>query len=72
MIAGDLAQGETGHVLVVDDNPANRYLLTQWLRRAGHEVTEAGDGGDAIEKLGLLAGAPSCPKSRCSTSCCPT
>ena len=21
-----------------DDNPANRYLLSQWLRRAGHRV----------------------------------
>ena len=29
-------------VLVVDDDEAKRYLMTTWLRRAGHTVIEAG------------------------------
>ena len=52
MITGVPPDGERGRVLIVDDNPANRYLLAQWLRRVGHEITEAVDGADA---LGLLA-----------------
>jgi len=44
----------TGAVLVVDDDEAKRYLLTTWLRRAGHIVTEAGSGQEA---LGLVSGA---------------
>lgn len=42
---------ERGHVLIVDDNPANRYLLRQWLGRAGHRISEAVDGTDALELL---------------------
>ena len=36
-------------VLVVDDDEAKRYLLTTWLRRAGHIVIEAGTGHEALE-----------------------
>ncbi len=36
-------------VLVVDDDEAKRYLLTTWLRRAGHTVIEAGTGREALE-----------------------
>ena len=39
-------------VLVVDDDEAKRYLLTTWLRRAGHTVIEAGTGLEALDKLG--------------------
>ncbi|MFG3102069.1 SpoIIE family protein phosphatase [Streptomyces sp. NPDC048182] len=39
------------HVLVVDDDPTNRYVLTTTLRRAGHRVTEAEDGTGALESL---------------------
>jgi DNA-binding response OmpR family regulator len=38
-------------VLVVDDNPTNRYVLGTYLRRAGHEVLEAEDGGAALALL---------------------
>lgn len=35
-------------VLVVDDNDAKRYLLSTWLRRAGHTVIEASTGAKAL------------------------
>jgi CheY-like chemotaxis protein len=43
-----------GNLLVVDDDVAKRYLLTTWLRRAGHVVTEATTGQEA---LGLVEAA---------------
>lgn len=46
-------------VLLVDDNPTNRYVLGTYLRRAGHEVVEAEDGGSALE---LLRQAPDLPE----------
>ncbi|TVR27170.1 MAG: DNA-binding response regulator [Ilumatobacter sp.] len=42
-------------VLVVDDEPTVRDVVVQYLRRDGHEVTEAVDGNQAIE---LLASSP--------------
>jgi CheY-like chemotaxis protein len=36
-------------LLLVDDDEAKRYLLGTWLRRAGHTVTEAATGGEALE-----------------------
>ena len=54
MITGAPPDGERGRVLIVDDNPANRYLLAQWLRRAGHEITEAVDGADALGRLAAI------------------
>jgi CheY-like chemotaxis protein len=41
-------------LLVVDDNEAKRYILTTWLRRAGHTVIEAASGGEALEKVGAV------------------
>jgi PAS domain S-box-containing protein len=41
-------------VFVVDDNPVNRELSRRILEAAGAEVHEAGDGGEAVERLGLL------------------
>ncbi|MFF8593974.1 SpoIIE family protein phosphatase [Streptomyces sp. NPDC015220] len=38
-------------ILVVDDDPTNRYVLATTLRRAGHEVNEAEDGTRALELL---------------------
>ena len=39
-------------VLVVDDDPLNRAMLSMSLGTAGYEVTEAENGLDAIEILG--------------------
>ncbi|MEV7203312.1 fused response regulator/phosphatase [Streptomyces griseoluteus] len=38
-------------VLVVDDNETNRYVLTTWLRRAGHTVVGAGTGEEGLAYL---------------------
>jgi PAS domain S-box-containing protein len=38
------------NVLVAEDMPANQRLLVKILRRGGHEVTVANDGGEAIER----------------------
>ena len=35
-------------ILVVDDEPDQRFLLRRIFERAGHEVTEAGDGAAAL------------------------
>ena len=35
-------------VLVLDDRPESRYLVTTWLSRAGYEVVEAGSGAEAL------------------------
>jgi two-component system chemotaxis response regulator CheY len=40
--------------LVVDDSRAMRLLLEQLLRQAGFEVTDAGDGGEALAQLGRM------------------
>ncbi|WUH89302.1 SpoIIE family protein phosphatase [Streptomyces sp. NBC_00433] len=45
-------------VLLVDDNPTNRYVLGTYLRRAGHEVVEAEDGRSALELLRRTAELP--------------
>ncbi|MEY9929881.1 CheY-like chemotaxis protein [Catenulispora sp. GP43] len=52
------ADGDPGHILVVEDNAANRYLLSQWLRRAGHTVAEAADGAEALDLLAGEGGLP--------------
>jgi len=49
------------HVLVVDDSPVNRSVLTAFLKRAGvASVDHACDGGEALSKLGsaVKAGHP--------------
>jgi CheY-like chemotaxis protein len=35
-------------ILVVDDEPAQRFALRRIFERAGHEVTDAGDGEAAL------------------------
>ena len=36
-------------VLVCDDTPAKRYVISSWLRREGFTVLEAETGAQAIE-----------------------
>jgi two-component system sensor histidine kinase/response regulator len=43
---------ETGHLLVVDDDPANREVLCRRLKRQGHDVQTASSGLDALRILG--------------------
>ncbi len=44
-------RGETGAVLVVDDNPYNRDLLSRFLRREGHSVACAADARQALTMI---------------------
>lgn len=39
------------HVLVVEDSPDHRMLIVRSLRRAGYEVSTAGSGEQALERL---------------------
>jgi two-component system cell cycle response regulator CpdR len=39
------------HILLAEDDESLRKFLTQALVRAGHEVTDFGDGSDAFECL---------------------
>jgi CheY-like chemotaxis protein len=48
----------TGHILVVDDNPVNRRLLTRALHEQGYSAATANDGRSA---LALLRAAQSPP-----------
>jgi CheY-like chemotaxis protein len=41
-------------ILVVDDEPAQRSMLRRIFERAGHEVTDAGDGAAALQAVGML------------------
>ena len=43
--------GETGALLVVDDNEINRDLLSRYLARLGHTVQAAPDGKKALEMI---------------------
>ncbi|GIE89851.1 response regulator [Actinoplanes regularis] len=40
-----------GRILVVDDEPDLRFVLHRIFTRAGHEVTEAGDGAAALAQV---------------------
>ncbi|GAA0391100.1 hypothetical protein GCM10009530_47960 [Microbispora corallina] len=42
---------EPATVLVVDDTPTKRYILSSWLRRAGHRVVEASGGQEALDRI---------------------
>ncbi len=39
---------QPARILVVDDSEASRYITASWLRRGGHEVTEAATGQQAL------------------------
>ena len=40
-------------ILVVDDSPTTRHLLTAILQRQGHQCSEAKDGLDALHRLAI-------------------
>jgi signal transduction histidine kinase/DNA-binding response OmpR family regulator len=44
-------QVESGRILVVDDNEANRYTVSRLLRKAGFTVEEAADGRRGLEAV---------------------
>ncbi|MFE5396204.1 SpoIIE family protein phosphatase [Streptomyces sp. NPDC056568] len=46
------------HILVVDDDPTNRYVLATTLERGGHRITTAEDGTRALELLRTLEDLP--------------
>jgi DNA-binding response OmpR family regulator len=51
MTPDDDAPEQSGTVLIVDDNPASRYISGSWLRRHGYTVLEVGTGAAALELL---------------------
>ncbi|MGH7537030.1 MAG: ATP-binding response regulator, partial [Gemmatimonadales bacterium] len=54
--AGRRRETVTGRVLVVDDQDANRLLLRDLLEAQGHDVIEAVDGAEALQRV--AEGAP--------------
>jgi CheY-like chemotaxis protein len=40
-----------GRILVVDDEPDLRFILRRIFQAAGHEVSDAGNGADALERV---------------------
>jgi DNA-binding response OmpR family regulator len=43
--------GRPTHLLVAEDDPANRYAAVHYLRRRGYRVTECADGPDVLRQL---------------------
>ncbi|MFE5210942.1 SpoIIE family protein phosphatase [Streptomyces sp. NPDC056600] len=41
--------------MVLDDNDTKRYIISSWLRRAGHTVVEAADGAEGLAVLASAA-----------------
>lgn len=50
--ASDRLEAAPGRILIADDNPDNRELLSRRLTQQGHEVVTVSDGGHALEILG--------------------
>lgn len=38
-------------ILLVEDSPSNRYVVSTWLRRAGYEVVEAATGAEGLRLI---------------------
>ena len=47
----DLEPSRQGRILVVDDDPINRRIVTAVLRSGGHQTEEAEDGRQALEQF---------------------
>jgi two-component system, sensor histidine kinase RpfC len=45
------ADAKTLQILVADDNPTNREVISRILERAGHSVTVVGDGEQALDEM---------------------
>ena len=45
-------KARSGRILVVDDEPEMALMLAEILQRVGHQVETAGDGQEALERLG--------------------
>jgi DNA-binding response OmpR family regulator/anti-sigma regulatory factor (Ser/Thr protein kinase) len=41
----------SGTIIVVDDTPSKRYILSSWLRRGGYTVIEAATGAEALARF---------------------
>ena len=54
-MASDPADRPGGRILVVDDNPVNREMLTRHVAQLGHEAADAANGRLALEWLGREA-----------------
>jgi protein-histidine pros-kinase len=39
------------HILLVEDNPINQLVATRLLEKAGHSVTVAGNGREAVDRV---------------------
>jgi adenylate cyclase len=50
-----VTEGESGTILVVDDNEINRDLLSRYLERQGHTVRVAHNGREALEMIAIGA-----------------
>lgn len=48
---GSVQTGSSNRILVVDDNEANRDLITRQLQRQGYQVMTAANGRDALEQI---------------------
>lgn len=49
--SGPVGANVRGRILIVDDNPSNRELLSRQLMRAGHTIAEAEGGQAALSKV---------------------
>jgi CheY-like chemotaxis protein len=49
-----VADNQTHHILVVEDDPAIRRLVTMVLQRQGYAIDIAADGLEAVLKLGIM------------------
>ncbi len=52
MDSNTTSSGETAHILVVDDEGANRYSVSKTLQRVGYMVNEAASGEEALDLMG--------------------
>lgn len=50
-IGGGLTQANAFRVLIVDDQPQNRLILSQILARVGYEVETANNGAEALNRV---------------------